>query len=207
MPAGAEGDGIVPMEGWSYERRLRQLAEAGRYLHAEADLVEAFRPRRVLDAGCGTGRVAIELARRGIEVVGVDRSEAMLEVAQTEAPGVRWVRHDLAGAALEPVIGAFDLVVLAGNVVLFLDPGTLLAAVANVAEVLPSGGVLLAGFELGRSVGLDDYDRACRSAGLELSARWSTWERSPYDDASTYAVSVHRRLAERSSLDGGDGTR
>lgn len=207
MPASAEGDGTVPLEGWAYRRRLQRLAESGRYLHAEADLVEAFRPRRVLDAGCGTGRVAAELARRGIEVVGVDRSEAMLEVARTDAPEVCFLYHDLAGPPLEPILGCFDLALLAGNVVLFLDPGTLDQVVSNVAAMLPSGGVLLAGFQLDRSVGLDDYDRACRSAHLELSTRWATWERAPFDASSIYAVSVHRRAPSGIVLDGGGPTR
>jgi SAM-dependent methyltransferase len=207
VPATAEGDGTVPLEGWAYQRRLQRLAESGRYLHAEADLVEAFRPRRVLDAGCGTGRVAKELARRGIDVVGVDRSEAMLEVAQTDAPEVCFVHQDLAGPSLDAVVGLVDLVLLAGNVVLFLDPGTLEKVVANLATLLPSGGVLLAGFELGRSVSTDDYDRACRSARLELSMRWSTWERAPFDATSTYAVSVHRLQPSSSALDAASPTR
>src|SRR5919204_5229355 len=57
-----------------YEARAR----AGENVHGEADFVESFHPGSVLDAGCGTGRVAIELARRGIEVVGVDLDPGML---------------------------------------------------------------------------------------------------------------------------------
>ena len=40
--------------------------------------MRAFSPTTVLDAGCGTGRVAIEPARRGIEVVGADVDPSML---------------------------------------------------------------------------------------------------------------------------------
>ncbi len=56
----------------TYDRRWEELAAAGQNVHGEADLVESLAPRSVLDAGCGTGRVAVELARRGIDVVGVD---------------------------------------------------------------------------------------------------------------------------------------
>jgi 2-polyprenyl-3-methyl-5-hydroxy-6-metoxy-1,4-benzoquinol methylase len=52
----------------TYERR----AAAGENVHGEADFVQRFAPASVLDAGCGTGRVGRELARRGLDVAGVD---------------------------------------------------------------------------------------------------------------------------------------
>src|SRR3954451_22003786 len=55
-----------------YDARWRAKAAAGEDPHGEATFVAAFSPSSVLDAGCGTGRVAIELARRGIETCGVD---------------------------------------------------------------------------------------------------------------------------------------
>ena len=55
----------------------------------------------VLDAGCGTGRVAIELSRRGHDVVGVDVDEAMLEAARAKAPDLTWVQGDLADPGLD----------------------------------------------------------------------------------------------------------
>ena len=48
----------------AYKDRFDALERAGRYVHGEADFVMAFAPESVLDAGCGTGRVALELARR-----------------------------------------------------------------------------------------------------------------------------------------------
>ena len=52
--------------------------------------------RRVLDAGCGTGRVAIELAARGYAVVGVDLDAGMLGRGPHQGPGLAWVEADLA---------------------------------------------------------------------------------------------------------------
>ena len=52
--------------GDAYDRRFQQLEAAGADVHGEAAFVASFTPSSVLDAGCGTGRVAIELARRGI---------------------------------------------------------------------------------------------------------------------------------------------
>src|SRR5262245_2357703 len=69
-----------------YEARWTHLAAAGEVVHGEADLIASLGPGPVLDAGCGTGRVAVELARRGIDVVGVDLDGDMIAVARTKAP-------------------------------------------------------------------------------------------------------------------------
>ena len=72
--------------GDEYDARWRTLAARGANVHGEADLVEALLREeggtRVLDAGCGTGRVAIELARRGFSVVGMDADAPMLAAAR-----------------------------------------------------------------------------------------------------------------------------
>ncbi len=104
--------------GASYDEAFRELAASGADVHGEAAFVaDLVRPgARVLDAGCGTGRVAVELARRGFDVVGVDNDASMLEVARRSAR-LRWYDADL--AALE-LAERFDLVVAAGNVVVFL---------------------------------------------------------------------------------------
>ena len=94
------------------------LAASGVHVHGEADFVTGLGPASVLDAGCGTGRVAIELARRGVEVVGVDADPSMVATALRLAPDLTWVTSDLADLDLGR---RFDVVVLAGNVPLF-DP-------------------------------------------------------------------------------------
>ncbi|MGI9120650.1 MAG: class I SAM-dependent methyltransferase, partial [Acidimicrobiales bacterium] len=72
--------------GDDYDLRFTDRADAGLDVHGEADLVQALSPASVLDAGCGTGRVTIELARRGIAVVGVDVDAEMLATARAKAP-------------------------------------------------------------------------------------------------------------------------
>ena len=146
-------------------------------------------PASVLDAGCGTGRVAIELQRRGVEVVGVDIDRSMLATARANAPGIDWREHDLATLDLGRF---FDVVVMAGNVLLFTQTGTQRAVVAGCARHIGPGGILITGFQLGRGYELGAYDDDCRGAGLVLAARYATWQGELFHDAGDYSVSVHR---------------
>ena len=183
-------------DGDDYQARFDALAAQGLDVHGEVRFVQAFSPSSVLDAGCGTGRVAIELDRRGVEVVGVDVDPSMLATARSLAPHLRFEERDLADPTFD--LGrTFDLVVMAGNVPLFTPPGTQPAVVAGCARHLAPGGLLVSGFGLGRGYELADYDADCRAAGLTLVERWATWDRDALDPGvfPVYAVSVHRRSA------------
>ncbi len=193
-----------------YDDRWRRMQARGEWVHGEADLVCWFEPASVMDAGCGTGRVAIELDRRGIDVVGVDSDPRMLDEARSKAPHVQWVLGDLRDVDLRDVElredtdrlassdaaisgGGFDLIVMAGNVMVFVEVGTEAAVVANMARHLAPGGRLVSGFTLGLSpLTFADYDTFADDAGLILEHRWTTWDRQPFDGGS-YAVTVHRR--------------
>lgn len=178
-------------DGDAYQARFDALAADGADVHGEADAVRRLEPRSVLDAGCGTGRVAIELARHGIEVVGVDADPSMIATARSRGPQIEWVEADLVGLDLGRT---FDVIVMAGNVPLFTAAGTQGQLVAGCARHLRPGGHLLAGFQLGRGYDLSGYDGDCAEAGLRLVQRWSTWDGGPFDPASgDYAVSLHAR--------------
>ena len=177
--------------GRGYDERFDALASAGQNVHGEADFVASLGVRSVLDAGCGTGRVAIELARRGLDVAGVDLDEGMLDTARHKAPELTWLRADLADPHID--LGReFEAVLMAGNVMVFVTPGTEGAVIETAVRHLRPSGLLVSGFSL-RPGALDtiEYDRLAASAGLSLAQRWSTWDRSPYSDGDRYAVSVH----------------
>jgi SAM-dependent methyltransferase len=174
----------------AYDERWARMAASGEQVHGEADLVAALQPRHVLDAGCGTGRVAIELARRGIDVVGVDADADMLERARRKAPGLAWVLADLAALDLDR---RFDVVVLAGNVLPFVEPADRAAAVQACARHVTSEGRLVigAGLQAGWP-GVDELDGWAAAAGLELVERFAGWGREPWSRTNDYAVSIIR---------------
>lgn len=181
--------------GASYDERWERLAATGADVHGEVAFVERLVSRlglgrRVLDAGCGTGRVAIELARRGYDVVGTDLDDRMLDHARAKAPGLTWVQADLARLDLgcEP----FDVVVMAGNVMIFVAPGTEAAVLGRLSAHLRPGGAVVAGFSLRPGgLGADRYGTLAAQAGLVAVERFATWDEDPFVDGD-YVVNVHR---------------
>ncbi|HVE19238.1 MAG TPA: methyltransferase domain-containing protein [Ilumatobacteraceae bacterium] len=178
-----------------YYSRWRRLEATGTSPHGESDFIESLHPASVLDAGCGMGRVAIELAKRGIDTVGVDLDDDLLAYARRSQPSIQWLLDDLATMDLGR---CFDVVAMPGNVMIFCRAEDRAAIIRNAAAHLEPEGSLVAGFQLDAGqaqLSLDEYDELCRAAGLELVERWSTWDREPYR-GGTYAVSVHRLAIE-----------
>jgi SAM-dependent methyltransferase len=182
----------VPSTPDRYDRRWDDLAATGVDVHGEAGLVAALvvPPGPVLDAGCGTGRVAIELARRGYATVGIDVDPALLDRARAKAPELDWHQGDLAALPATTAPGPFTGAVLAGNVMIFVARGSHDAVLRNLATRLATDGLLIAGFQLGHGLSLDEFDAAASAAGLSAVTRFATWDRAPYLAGGDYVVTV-----------------
>ena len=172
------------------------MVAEGQDINGEARLIDALVPRaaRILDAGCGTGRVGGYLSARGHDVVGTDIDPVLINYARNDYPDARWEVGDL---STDPIPeGGFDIAVSAGNVMGFLDPAGRRDALAHLAEALKPGGRLVVGFGAGRGWGFDECLDTARSVGLEPENVFESWELDPFDEDSTFLVAILRASSE-----------
>jgi len=174
-----------------YEARWDRMAEQGENPHGEVDFVMQFEPKTALDAGCGFGRVGIELTARGVDVVGVDLDPDLLERAKRRAPELDWRLADL---ATMDIGRKFDVVVVAGNVIGFVDATDRADAVQNCARHVAPGGWLIMGNQLKSSwPTIAELDEWCASEGLVPAGHKAGWEGENLADAPDYVVTLHQR--------------
>lgn len=103
--------------------RIRQTVRLGRD-QMRARLISALpadvRGLRILDAGCGVGQLSAELARAGAQVVGVDISPALIDIAkrrldQAVSPNVQFIAGDM----LTQDLGEFDYIVAMDSLIYY----------------------------------------------------------------------------------------
>jgi SAM-dependent methyltransferase len=177
-----------------YVERFRSMEAAGDDLGGEARLVDLLAPRgaRVLDAGCGPGRVGGRLALLGHDVVGVDIDPVLIAAAEQDHPGPRWVVGDLAELDLASVglPAEFDVIVSAGNVMTFLDPTTRRRVLERLAAHLAPSGRMAIGFGAGRGYEFEEFFDDVTHAGLVTELAVSTWDLRLLSATSDFLVAV-----------------
>jgi SAM-dependent methyltransferase len=180
-----------------YIDRFRAMAAAGDDLDGEARFVDALAPRRarILDAGCGPGRVGGRLAALGHDVVGVDLDPELIAAAERDHPGPTWIAADLTELDLTSVgfTDGFDVIVSAGNVMTFLDPATRGAVMSRLAVHLAPDGRMAVGFGRGRGYDFGEFFADAAAAGLHAQLTLSTWDLRGFDPTSEFLVAVLAR--------------
>ncbi|MEU6562906.1 class I SAM-dependent methyltransferase [Nocardia nova] len=180
-----------------YVRRFRTMAAEGADIVGEARLVDAMLGRggRVLDAGCGPGRVGGYLHHAGHSVVGVDVDPVLIAAAEQDYPGPTWLVGDLAELDLpgRGIAADFDVIVCAGNVMTFLAPSTRAAVLAGFARHLAPSGRVITGFGADRGYEFPQFLADAEQAGLVVDLRLSTWDLRPFTDGSDFLVAVFSR--------------
>lgn len=172
-----------------YDNTRRLLAPIEQY--GIPALQQMIGPRaRVLEAGCGTGRISIPLLERGLDLVGCDLSSQMLLRFQEKHPSPRIVRAD---ASLLPFSGAqFDAVLTVH--VLHLIP-VWRDALREFKRVLVPGGVYL---------NVRTWDMVRNSTSERIRDFWRSWMKEHGVDAYPVGVRSHADLLDELRLVGGD---
>lgn len=180
---------------WFVER-FRRMAAQGEDLAGEARLVDALLPRhaRVLDAGCGGGRVGGFLAAAGHEVVGVDVDPVLIAAAEEDHPGPTWLVGDLATMDLtaQGIAADFDGIACAGNVMPFVAATARRDVLRRLRAHVAPGGRAAVGFGAGRGYDFDEFLDDSRAAGWEPDLLLSSWDLRPLRPDSDFLVAVLR---------------
>lgn len=183
-----------PGHSQRYIERFRQMAAAGNDLLGEARTVDAMAPRnaRILDAGCGPGRLDGWLAAQGHTVVGIDVDPALIEAAEADHPGPTYVVGDLAEMDLpaQGIEEPFDVIVSAGNVMGFLAETTRVEVLRRFATHLADDGRAIVGFGAGRGYEFGQFAADLREAGLQLDQAFESWDLRPFTEDSGFLVAI-----------------
>ena len=181
-----------------YGQHFAESLAGGVDIEGEARLADALVPReaRILDIGSGMGRVAAALQSRGHRVVATEPDAALRAQSRATYPDLEVLPHE--ALALDPeALGTFDLVVVVGNVMVYLGEDTERRVLERVRDLLAPTGRVLVGFHLtavkagSRTYPADEFVADATASGLRVVHRFGSYEL--HEPVDNYAVWVLAR--------------
>jgi len=176
--------------GQAYDHMMRHVDYEGWAEYIETLIAHVGHGRRILDAGCGTGRLMSALAQRGFSVAGFDRSRSMIRQAR-QAAQAQTVVADMTAMPFNP---GWDVVLSLYDVMLYLDLESVQAAAAQAAALLRPGGLFI--FDAVTESLVLDYWR--RFSERDRVGLWS-YKRSSWYDRPNQLQHTRIRLRHRPS--------
>lgn len=182
-----------------YGAKFAQLVADGEDVDGEARLADALlgRRARVLDVGSGMGRVSAALRARGHDVTSVEPDPGLVAQSRATYPDLPVVHADVLEADAADLGTDHDLVVLVGNVMVFLAPDTEREVLRRVRDVLAPGGRVLVGFHpvdgpaTARDYSPAEFTADVEASGLRVDLHAGSYQLHP--PADDYAVWVLAR--------------
>lgn len=188
-----------------YGARFSQLLRDGVDITGEARLADALLPRksRVLDAGCGMGRIAAALEATGHDAYGVDLDAELLAMAGRTYPALPVAQVRLEDVSPDSLAAqefptSYDLIVCVGNVMVFLAEDSERAVLAALRSVVKPEGRLLVGFhqdDVGagkRRYPADEFIADAEAGGWQLESRFASYDLRPEPGGDGFFVGIFR---------------
>ncbi|MDO4908571.1 MAG: class I SAM-dependent methyltransferase [Corynebacterium sp.] len=190
MPTWKDMIAANPQHSYNYAARWDIFKSQGKDIVGEARMIDAMAPRhaRILDAGCGTGRLGGYLAQQGHDVWGSDLDPVLIDRAKYDYPDSNWMVGDLAQGEVPE--GEFDIVFSAGNVMGFIAPEDRQAVIETMVSKVAPGGRLVVGFGAGRGWHFDNFIAMVEAAGMNTDVLLSSWDLRPYKEGSDFLVAI-----------------
>lgn len=188
-----------------YGARFAQLLKDGVDITGEARLADVLLPRnaRVLDAGCGMGRIAAALEEAGHDAYGVDLDAELLAQAGRTYPALPVAQVRLEDVSPDSLAAqefptSYDLIVCVGDVMVFLAENSERAVLAALRTVVTDDGRMLVGFHQDdsakgkRAYPAEEFIVDAEASGWQLESRFATYELQPEPGEDNFFVGILR---------------